>query len=148
MAFNVLIVDDSAVMRAMIARVVRLSGIPLGTVYEAGNGAEGLDAVREHWIDLVLLDVNMPVMDGESMLRQLRAAPETAALPVVVVSTEGSEARRAALEALGVTFIRKPFKPEDLRTIVLQATGVTPDDEYYASVPAGAAADDDGAFDF
>jgi two-component system chemotaxis response regulator CheY len=148
MAFNVLIVDDSAVMRGMIARVVRLSGLPLGALYEAGDGAAGLAALAAHWVDLVLLDVNMPVMDGEEMLRHLRAAPETAALPVIVVSTEGSEARRAALEALGVSFIRKPFKPEELRALVLQATGVTPDDEYYASVPAGTAADDDGALDF
>jgi two-component system chemotaxis response regulator CheY len=146
-AFNVLIVDDSAVMRAMIARVVRLSGVPLGEIREAGDGAAGLAAVREHWVDLVLLDVNMPVMDGEEMLRRLRAAPETAALPVIVVSTEGSEARRHALEALGVAFIRKPFKPEELRALILRATGVTPDDEYYAA-HAGTAPDDDGALDF
>ena len=148
MAFNVLIVDDSAVMRAMVARVLRLSGLPLGEVYEAGDGAQGLAAVRAHWVDLVLLDVNMPVMDGEEMLRRLRAEPETAALPVIVVSTEGSEARRAALEALGVWFIRKPFKPEELRALILRATGVTPDDEYYAHVPAGAPAELDGALDF
>jgi DNA-binding response OmpR family regulator len=66
---------------------------------------------------------------------------------VVVVSTEGSEARRAALESLGVSFIRKPFKPEELRGLVLRATGVTPDDEYYAP-HAAAAAVDDGALDF
>lgn len=148
MAFNVLIVDDSAVMRAMIARVVRLSGLPPGTVFEAGDGAAGLAAARAHRVDLVLLDVNMPVMDGEAMLRHLRAAPETAGLPVVVVSTEGSEARRAALEALGVSFIRKPFKPEELRAVVLQAAGVTPDDADHAPAPAGAAADLDGALDF
>jgi two-component system chemotaxis response regulator CheY len=147
MAFNVLIVDDSAVMRAMIARVVRLSGLPIAAIHEAGDGAAGLAAAREHWVDLVLLDVNMPVMDGEEMLRRLRAAPETAALPVVVVSTEGSEARRHALEALDVSFIRKPFKPEDLRAVILRATGVTPDDEYYA-VQAAAAPGDDGDLDF
>ena len=147
MAFNVLIVDDSAVMRGMIARVVRLSGVPIAAIHEAGDGAEGLAAVREHWVDLVLLDVNMPVMDGEAMLRHLRAAPETADLPVIVVSTEGSEARRHALEALGVSFIRKPFKPEELRALVLRATGVTPDDDYYAA-HAGTAPGDDDALDF
>jgi len=148
MAFNVLIVDDSAVMRGMIARVVRMSGVPVDALYEAGNGAEGLAAVRAHWIDLVLLDVNMPVMDGEQMLHALRAAPETAGIPVIVVSTEGSETRRHALEALGVSFIRKPFKPEELRTLILRATGVTPDDAYYAQSHAGAPAGDDGALDF
>jgi two-component system chemotaxis response regulator CheY len=142
MAFNVLVVDDSAVMRAMISRVVRLSGVPLGEMFEAGNGAEGLRAVAEHWVDLVLLDINMPVMNGEDMLRQLRAAPDTSSLPVIVVSTESSETRVAALEELGVAFVHKPFAPEDLRDTILRITGVTPDDEYYA-VPASGGGNDD-----
>jgi two-component system chemotaxis response regulator CheY len=142
MAFNVLIVDDSAVMRAMISRVVRLSGVPLGEMFEASNGAEGLRVVGEHWIDLVLLDVNMPVMNGEEMLRRLRAAPETASLPVIVVSTESSETRVHALEELGVAFVHKPFAPEDLRDTILRITGVTPDDEYYA-LPAPGGGDGD-----
>ena len=136
MAFNVLVVDDSAVMRAMITRVVRMCGVPLGEFYEAGNGEEGLRAVREHWVDLVLLDVNMPVMNGEEMLRRLRADPETASLPVIVVSTESSDTRVHALEELGVAFVHKPFAPETLRDIILRVTGVTPDEEYYA-VPTG-----------
>jgi two-component system chemotaxis response regulator CheY len=143
MAFNVLVVDDSAVMRSMVTRVVKLSGVPLGEFHEAGDGAEGLAKVREHWIDLVLLDINMPVMDGEEMLRRLRADPETARLPVIVVSTESSETRVHALEGLGVAFVHKPFTPEDLRATILRVTGVTPDDEYHA-VPAA----DGGDFDF
>ena len=143
MSFNVLIVDDSAVMRAMIARVVRLSGVPLGELFEAPNGAEGLRVVREQWVDLVLLDINMPVMNGEEMLRRLRAEPETAALPVIVVSTESSDTRVHALEALGVAFVHKPFAPEDLRDTILRITGVTPDDEYYT---VSAADGDDADF--
>ena len=137
MALNVLIVDDSAVMRTMIARVLRVSGVPLGEIYHAGDGEEGLRAVRDHWVDLVMLDVNMPVMNGEDMLRRLRAEPETAALPVIVVSTESSETRVQALEELGVAFVHKPFAPEDLRDTILRITGVTPDDEYYAVPAAG-----------
>jgi len=129
-------------MRAMIARVVRLSGVPLGEMFEAANGEEGLRVVGEHWIDLVLLDVNMPVMNGEEMLRRLRAAPETASLPVIVVSTESSETRVHALEELGVAFVHKPFAPEDLRATILRITGVTPDDEYYALPAAGGGNDD------
>ena len=136
MAFNILIVDDSAVMRAMIKRVALLSGVPVGAFREASNGEEGLRAVREAPVDLVLLDVNMPVMGGEEMLRRLRAEPETAALPVIVVSTEGSETRVHALEGLGVAFVHKPFAPETLRDTIIRVTGVTPDDEHYA-VPAG-----------
>lgn len=143
MAFNVLVVDDSAVMRAMIIRVVKLSGVPLGAFYEAGNGEEGLRRVRDHWVDLVLLDINMPVMNGEDMLRQLRADPETSHLPVIVVSTESSETRVHALEELDVAFVHKPFTPEALRATILRVTGVTPDDEYYA-VPTADGSD----FDF
>jgi two-component system chemotaxis response regulator CheY len=99
--------------------------------------------IGAQWIDLVLLDVNMPVMNGEEMLRRLRAAPETATLPVIVVSTEGSDTRVHALEALDVAFVHKPFAPEALRATILRVTGVTPDDEYYA-LPAA----DDGDRDF
>ena len=135
MPLNILIVDDSAVMRAMIARVVRMSGVPVAGFREAPDGAAGLRAARESAVDLVLLDVNMPVMGGEEMLRRLRADPATAALPVIVVSTEGSETRVHALEELGVAFVHKPFAPETLRDAILRVTGLTPDDEH-AAVPA------------
>ncbi len=142
MSFNVLIVDDSAVMRTMITRVVRLSGVPLGTIHEAGNGEEALGVIAAQWIDLVLLDINMPVMNGEEMLRRLRAEPETAHLPVIVVSTESSETRVSALAEFDVAFVHKPFTPEDLRATILRVTGVTPDVAYYA-VPAGDGGDCD-----
>ncbi len=134
MAFNVLVVDDSAVMRQMVVRTLKMSGLPLGTVHEAGNGEEGLFMLQEEWIDLLLLDINMPVMDGEEMLRRLRAKPEGANLPVIVVSTEGSETRLAALQELGASIVHKPFAPETLRDVILRVTGVT-DVEYYGAVP-------------
>ncbi len=142
MAFNVLVVDDSAVMRQMVVRTLKMSGLPLGTVFEAANGEEGLFMLRDQWVDLLLLDINMPVMNGEEMLRRLRAAPETEALPVIVVSTEGSETRLAALHALGAAIVRKPFAPETLRDTIIRITGVT-DAEYYGTV---AVADDSGDF--
>lgn len=137
MPLNVLVVDDSAVMRAMIGRVVRLTGIPIGDLLEAPDGARGLAALKDHWVDLVLLDVNMPVMDGETMLRHLRADPETASLPVIVVSTESSDTRVAALEELGVAFVHKPFAPEDLRATILRITGIADDDLHAAPAAPG-----------
>jgi two-component system, chemotaxis family, chemotaxis protein CheY len=134
MAFNVLVVDDSAVMRQMVVRTLRMSGLPLGTVHEAANGEEGLFLLQEHWVDLLLLDINMPVMDGEEMLRRVRAHPETAEMAVIVVSTEGSETRLAALQELGASIVHKPFAPETLRDVVLRVTGVT-DADYYGAVP-------------
>jgi len=142
MAFNVLVVDDSAVMRAMIVRTLRISGVPLGTVLEAADGAQALAAIAEHWIDLVLLDVNMPVMDGQECLTRLRADPATASLPVIVVSTEGSAARLDALRAHDVAFVHKPFAPETLRDTILRITGVS---DVCVTDGAAAAGDD---FDF
>ena len=134
MAFNVLVVDDSAVMRQMVVRTLKMSGLPLGTVLEAANGEEGLFVLHDQWVDLLLLDINMPVMNGEEMLRRVRASPETESLPVIVVSTEGSETRLAALQELGASIVHKPFAPETLRDTILRVTGVT-DVEYYGAVP-------------
>ncbi len=135
MAFNVLVVDDSAVMRQMVVRTLKMSGLPLGEVVEAANGEEGLATLQSHWIDLLLLDINMPIMNGEEMLRRVRAEPETASLAVIVVSTEGSETRLAALQAMGAAIVHKPFAPETLRDTIMRVTGVT-DVEYYGPVPA------------
>lgn len=124
MRFNVLVVDDSQVMRAMVVRSLRLTGLPLGEVREAGDGAEALRVLDESWIDLALVDINMPVLDGESLIRRVRENPATADLAVVVVSTESSEARIESLRALGAEFVHKPFTPEALRETVLHITGV------------------------
>ena len=125
MSLNILVVDDSAVMRAMIIRTLRLSGVPLGEVIEAGNGLEAIERVADHWVDLMLLDINMPVMDGAAVIERLRADPLTESLPIVVVSTERSETRIAALRAQGVDFVHKPFTPEQLRDMIIRITGVT-----------------------
>jgi two-component system chemotaxis response regulator CheY len=125
MALNVLVVDDSAVMRAMIIRTLRLCGLPCNEIHEASNGAEALRLLEQHWIDLALLDVNMPVMNGEEMLTRVRQNPETADLPVIVVSTAGSDTRIAALRQLGAAFVHKPFAPEVLREAIVGVTGVS-----------------------
>lgn len=127
MALNVLVVDDSAVMRAMIIKTLRMASVPLGEIYQAANGQEGLDALENHWIDLGIVDINMPVMDGEEMIERMRATPDVADIPIVVVSTEGSEARINRLVQNGVKFIHKPFAPESIRDVVAEITGVTAD---------------------
>lgn len=135
MAFNVLIVDDSAVMRAMIGRTLKLSGLPIASILEAPNGEVGLRLINEEWVDLLLLDVNMPVMNGEEMLRLIRADERTRDLAVIIVSTEGSGTRLAALQAMGAAIVHKPFPPETLRDTILRVTGVT-DVEYYGTAAA------------
>lgn len=144
MHFNVLVVDDSAVMRAMIVRTLRLSGLPLGEVHEAADGGAALARLRESWVDLMLLDINMPVMNGEEVVERLRADPETADLKIIVVSTDRSDARIERLAARGVAFVPKPFTPEALRDAVLLATGLSASRLVPASdVPRDAALGDD-----
>jgi two-component system, chemotaxis family, chemotaxis protein CheY len=128
MSLNVLVVDDSAVMRAIIIKTLRLSGLPIGEVHQAANGREGLQALDSNWIDLALVDINMPEMNGEEMLDAVRMNPNTISLPVVVVSTEGSDTRIEMLHQKGAEFVHKPFAPEILRDTITSMTGVTNSD--------------------
>jgi two-component system chemotaxis response regulator CheY len=131
MSLNILVVDDSSVMRAMIVKTMRMSGLPIGDVFQAGNGEEGLAALQSHWVDLVIADINMPVMNGEEMIGRMRANPESRDIPTLVVSTEGSETRIERLRGLGAEFIHKPFTPEIIRDAILALTGWggAPDDD-------------------
>jgi two-component system chemotaxis response regulator CheY len=123
MALNILVVDDSAVMRSMIIKTLRLSGIPLSRIYQASNGVEGLNVLDGNWIDLALLDINMPVMSGEEMIYKIRQQPEYEDLSIIVVSTEVSRTRIKALSSKNVRFIQKPFTPETLREKIVEIIG-------------------------
>jgi two-component system chemotaxis response regulator CheY len=123
-SLNVLVVDDSPVMRKMVIRVLGMSGLPIESVHEASQGREALDVLaREGNINLGLFDVNMPVLNGEELVKQIRADEKTAALPVVIVSTEGSAERIERFKLMGAAFIRKPFGPEALLDAIISATG-------------------------
>jgi two-component system, chemotaxis family, chemotaxis protein CheY len=124
-AFNVLVVDDSMVMRSMIIRILRLSGLHMGEVFEAQNGREGLQVLNEKWVDLALVDINMPVMNGVEMIEAVRNNPAIADLPIIVVSTESNSDLVESIRQKNVEFVHKPFTPEILRSTVLQLTGVS-----------------------
>jgi two-component system, chemotaxis family, chemotaxis protein CheY len=124
MAINVLLVDDSAVMRAMVMKTLHMSGLPVGEIHQAGNGRDALALLERHGIDLVMLDVSMPVMRGDEMLEELRSRDTFADVPVVVVSSERSEENVDRMRELGAVFVHKPFTPEQLRAVVLDATGM------------------------
>jgi len=126
MAFNILIVDDSPAMRAFVARVLDLSGLPLGRLFEVANGQEALDTLGNDWVDVILTDINMPVMDGEELLRRLEADELWRSIPVIVVSTDRTEARVGRMLALGARgYVKKPFLPEALRCEVERVLGVS-----------------------
>jgi two-component system chemotaxis response regulator CheY len=119
MAYNVLIVDDSQTMRKVILKSLNLSGFEIGDCLEAENGQEALTVLDSCWVDLILTDLNMPVMNGWELLHQLKDNPTHANIPVVLITTEGSETRLRELFNLGVKdYIQKPFHPETLRDVL------------------------------
>jgi two-component system chemotaxis response regulator CheY len=124
MAINILIVDDSAVVRAMILKTLRACGMDLGEAHQAANGQAGLEELSKHWIDMAFVDINMPVMNGEEMIAKVRENPLWADLPIIVVSTEGSQTRIERLQEKGAHFVHKPFSPEAVREVINQIIGV------------------------
>lgn len=124
MAYNILIVDDSAVTREVMSRTIRLSGIPLGNIYQAAHGGEALKVLDEQWVDMVFTDINMPVMDGMQFVAEMQKRADWERLPVVVVSTEGSKNRMEELEKSGISgYIRKPFTPEQVADMIQKVMG-------------------------
>lgn len=124
MAINILVVDDSAVMRSMIKKTITQSNLEIGNVHEAANGKEGLDKLQEHWFDLLFIDVNMPVMDGMQMLDEIKKKPETRDIPVLIVSTESNAQRIEIINKHDAGFVHKPFTPEVLREKILSVLGL------------------------
>jgi two-component system chemotaxis response regulator CheY len=121
---KVLIVDDSAVMRKIVERALRQAGLDLAEVLEASNGAEGLAQVAKGSLDMILSDINMPVMDGLEFLKNLATMESAKGVPVVMITTEGSEARVVeALSAGARGYLRKPFTPEQVKERVAPLLG-------------------------
>ena len=124
MALNILVVDDSAVVRAVIRKTLGVAGVDVGEIFEAENGQKGLDVLKEQWVDLVFADINMPVMTGVEMIDNMNANDLMKTVPVVVVSTDGSATRIEELKSKGVrAFVRKPFTPEIVKDVVTNIVG-------------------------
>jgi two-component system, chemotaxis family, chemotaxis protein CheY len=114
---DVLIVDDSAAIRKILQRVLRQAEVPLGEVFEAGDGNEALAVLKaQATVGLVLSDINMPKMDGLEFLSKVRAEPSWQSLPIVMVSTEGTQAKvLEAVERGASGYVRKPFTAEQIK---------------------------------
>ena len=127
MAYNVLIVDDSAIVRAVVRMTLGLTGVALGEILEAGNGREALEKLTACWVDIVFADINMPVMTGIEMVDEMIRRDILKSSPVVIISTERSETRMSELRAKGVSaYLNKPFTPECLRDVITQVLEKTP----------------------
>ena len=121
MSYTVLVADDSSIARAVLRKIIGLTGVDVGHVHEAADGAEALAFLQRNKVDLVLADVNMPQLSGPDLVRRMRADPALAATPVVMVSSERSQARMEELRRNGVrAYVKKPYRPEQLREVLEQ----------------------------
>jgi len=125
MAYNILIVDDSTTTRAIVARTLAiLPGVEIGQVFQASNGLEALDLLDKNWVDIVFADINMPVMDGMAMVEEMVKRQDMEKIPVIIVSTEGSQTRMEDLFRMGVRgYIRKPFTVEKVGQVLCDILG-------------------------
>jgi two-component system chemotaxis response regulator CheY len=115
-----LIVDDSSVMRKIVERCLRQAGLDLSDVQQASNGVEALAILNQSDFDLILSDINMPLMDGLEFVRTIRTLEKAKDIPIVMITTEGGE--QHVLEALSLGakgYIRKPFTPDQVKEHVI-----------------------------
>jgi two-component system chemotaxis response regulator CheY len=121
---RLLVVDDSAMMRKVICRAAMLTGLPIASIHEAGNGRQALEILATADIDAVITDLNMPEMNGIELLRAIAARPGHDRLVRIVISTDGSDARRAEAQGLDVRlYLEKPFRPEAIRDVLAEIAG-------------------------
>ena len=147
MAFDVMIVDDSPAMRRFIRRVIEVSGFGVGRFLEAGNGEEALAQLENEWVDVVLTDINMPKMDGETLVKKMRQLEHLAAIPVIVISTDATESRMDRLRSLGAQgYVTKPFAPERLREEIESVLGVTAEGALVGAGTGVEGGDDENSF--
>ncbi len=124
MSLNLLIVDDSSIVRKVFRRTLDMTDVPLGSLFEAENGQQALEILDREWVDLIFLDINMPVMNGVEFLSQLRSSSDRGTTPVIIVSTEGSKERKEQIIEQGISgYLRKPVSPEALIEAIHQVLG-------------------------
>jgi two-component system chemotaxis response regulator CheY len=129
---RILIVEDSATMRSLLASTLEEIGVPV-KVFEASSGFEALRELPREDYDLIVTDINMPDINGLELVSFVRQNPKDRAIPLVIVSTEGSDRDREKGLGLGAdAYLVKPFEPEDLVQVVKDllerpTAGVIPD---------------------
>jgi two-component system chemotaxis response regulator CheY len=113
---SLLIVDDSMAIRKILLRVLSQTGLTLGKLLEASDGKEALKVLEQHEVSLILSDINMPNMDGLQLLGELKGNADWKDIPVVMITTEGGQAKVLEAVQLGaVGYVRKPFTAEQIK---------------------------------
>jgi two-component system chemotaxis response regulator CheY len=113
---DVLIVDDSAAIRKILQRVLRQTDLPLGEIFEAGDGTEAVEILKTRTPGLILSDINMPQMDGLQLLARIKQMEHLKHVPVIMITTEGGQGRVMEAVQLGAAgYVRKPFTAEQIK---------------------------------
>jgi len=120
---NILIVDDSATMRALLHRVVGLADLPIGTIYQAPNGLEALKVLERNVVDIVVSDVVMPDLDGYDLYMEIKARGDTPVLLMTAYYYDRDHViKRSRLEGLHGVLFKKPVNPERLKALIRELT--------------------------
>ncbi len=116
MSKTILTVDDSASIRQLVKFTLKKAGY---SVLEGSNGEEGLNVAQSNDVDMVITDLNMPIMDGINLIKQLRAVSKYRYIPIIMLTTESDASMKQKGKAAGATgWIVKPFKPEQLLAVI------------------------------
>ncbi len=122
---TVLIVDDSPTARMLVRRCLQIAGYGAEQMFEAEHGRAALDVLRVQPIDLVVVDLNMPVMDGRTLIRFMRSSPRHNGIPIIVVSSLVNDTAAAELVAMGAsTVLKKPLSPAAMASAIAELQGV------------------------
>lgn len=124
MSYSVLVVDDSSIIRTMVRKSIAMAGLEINQIHEAANGQEAMAVLAANWIDIVFADLNMPEMNGVELVEKMAEDSVLTSIPVVIVSSEHSQARIDELMRRGIrAYIKKPFRPENFREVVANVLG-------------------------
>jgi two-component system chemotaxis response regulator CheY len=109
---NIIIADDSALARTVIRRCLEITGYQNAEFFEAANGREALDIAHNKHIDFIVSDLNMPEMDGKTLLKHIKSSPKLTTIPVIIISSASNQSRIDELKKLGATeVLNKPISP-------------------------------------
>ena len=124
MSYSILIVDDSLPMRSVIKRTLKAAGYGSADLLEAANGKEAIDLLKNSWVDIVMTDYNMPVMNGLELIKTIKKDEVSKDIPVVVISTEGNESKiKEFMDCGAAGYITKPFTAEAIRDLIVNILG-------------------------
>ncbi len=118
---SVIVADDSATARMIIVRCLQIAGCASSKFLEAKDGSEALELAKNNPVDLLVTDLNMPNMDGSTLLKHIKASPKLGSLPVLVISSACNEARETDLIEMGAfAVLSKPITPPDLAKLLMK----------------------------